>query len=104
MVEGIDGSSPNWRGANMKTRGRAPAAEVPPSLLGGSASGLAAWGSTPPTSATHLARRRHYHDTSQIAQTTAWDCLPCVDDAAHPHTVPAPREAHAAHSCTALHL
>lgn len=70
----------------MKTRGRAAAADVPPSHLGGSASGLAAWAATPPTSATHLARRRHFHATSQIAQTTAWDCLPCVDDAAHPHT------------------
>jgi hypothetical protein len=48
MVEGIPGSSPSWRGANMKTKGRCQPTDVPESRLGGSATGLAAWGTGSP--------------------------------------------------------
>jgi hypothetical protein len=48
MVEGIPGSSPNWRGANMKTKGRCQPTDVPESRLGGTAAGLAAWGTGSP--------------------------------------------------------
>lgn len=39
-VEGIPGSSPDWKHANMKARGKAAVGAVPASHLAG---GLAAW-------------------------------------------------------------
>uniref|UniRef100_A0A383WIS8 Uncharacterized protein n=1 Tax=Tetradesmus obliquus TaxID=3088 RepID=A0A383WIS8_TETOB len=70
----IPGSRPDWRGANIKGRGKAAAEAVPASLLG--ATGWEAWTFSQVPKAGF--GKRHYHE-SPLTQTTSKACLPCVD-------------------------
>ncbi|KAF8061064.1 alpha-glucosidase [Scenedesmus sp. PABB004] len=82
--ETVPGSSPDWRGANLKTRGRA-APSAPPAQLG--AGGWAAWTAAAPR---QESARRHFHDAAAGgAETAAADGSP---PRRHRRAVQAPAE------------